>query len=49
MNNTQKKSYHAPQLTKVGSFETVTQQNKTGNYIDMTFTGGTLVGSLTLS
>lgn len=35
MNNTQKKSYNAPRLTEVGSFEDVTQATKKGNVSDV--------------
>ena len=37
MNNTQKKSYEAPRLNKVGSFEEVTQGASKGSSLDATF------------
>lgn len=49
MNNTQKKSYEAPQLKKVGSFEAVTQGSNGNIKLDMTYTVGTLITDLTFS
>lgn len=41
MNNTQKKSYEAPRLKKVGSFEAVTQAAGRGGALDANFPVGT--------
>lgn len=49
MNNTQKKSYEAPRLNKVGSFEEVTQGASKGSSLDATFPVGTPFGQLTFS
>lgn len=49
MNNTQKKSYEAPRLSKVGSFEAVTQAAGKGSLLDANFPVGTPFGELTFS
>ena len=49
MNNTQKKSYEAPQLKKVGSFEEVTQGAKGSVALDASFPVGTPPSALTFS
>lgn len=49
MNNTQKKSYEAPQLKKVGSFEAVTQGAKGTIKLDASFPVGTPLSQLTFS
>lgn len=44
-----KKQYVTPAVRSHGSMTAVTLQNRTGNFIDATFAGGTPVNQLTLS
>lgn len=49
MNNTQKKSYEAPRLKTVGSFEAVTQGASSGKKLDAGFPADTPFDALTFS
>lgn len=44
-----KRPYQAPTLRKHGSVAAVTQQNKTGTFLDFSFNAGTPITSITLS
>lgn len=44
-----KKQYETPALTVVGTFESITQGNRTGSQLDATFPVGTGFNDLTFS